>query len=75
MKRRRISDREIRDEMRRWDRHGDTYALSAEILRCRRALRRILSISKLRCSNEGLVYTVNAIREVSAKALGKWEKA
>lgn len=41
MKRRRISDREIRDEILHFSRYGTVGECLTDLLRCRRALRRI----------------------------------
>jgi len=75
MKRPRISYRDVQWAINTATKGTHDHDAYTDLLRCRRALRRIHSIAKLRCSNEGLVYTVNAIREVSAKALGKGDKS
>jgi len=70
MKRRRISDREIRDEILHFSRYGTVGECLTELLRCRRALRKIH-----RLATEEPGWFAVGIECIAAKALGKGEKS
>lgn len=74
MNRRRISDREIRDEILHFSRYGTVGECLSELLRCRRALRKIV---RLYDPGDGVTYDMiaKAMWREAKRALGKGEKA